>query len=169
MTSALSSGELACDDPCESTRPRLLGWQKMGHSSFFVCFFNVYILFVFSCCRCGPARLLSGWGADIYWRHTRTLALKPDPDASFIELHDITSHNTAWNIKPTEIRFYCVCEKIVAPQKLVHPSWLSVTTCWHLLLLSRVVLGNEEFWVDLAALQDFLPGIAEWLTIIETM
>lgn len=32
MTSALSSGELACDDPCESARPRLLEWHKMGHS-----------------------------------------------------------------------------------------------------------------------------------------
>lgn len=51
-----------------------------------------------------------------------TLALKPDPHACFIKLHDITSHNTAWNIKPTERTSYCVCEKIVAPQNLVHPS-----------------------------------------------
>lgn len=39
MTSALSSGELACDDPCESARPRLLEWHKMGHSVVVFLFF----------------------------------------------------------------------------------------------------------------------------------
>lgn len=79
MTSALSSGELACDDPCESARPRLLEWHKMGHSVVVFVFF--LLLLVRS--RSAPWRVESKYLLK---------SVKPVPDARLIKSDDITLH-----------------------------------------------------------------------------